>query len=1439
MATPEMRVRIVKSTEKLLFYLFLSKVSVMRTGILSKMKVLVIFGCSMLFSLNAFAQLSGSYTIDQNGTASSTVYNSITDFVTDLKSGSRSDGGTSNGPGVSGAVKAKVKPGTGPYEEQIVINEITGASASNTVTISGSGEILKWDGDYYKPWVVFLDSADYVIIDSFQIQALDNHYGQGVRMAHQANYNSVSNCEFYFPNLTRSFPNSFIELSDISAQFMGSPGTGNRILNNYFHSDSLNAPAYAIRSIHSEYKAQPAELEISENIIQGWAYSAISISSGGDFLIQNNDISNPDHINIYTTFIIYIQRNRWGGNQHILGNYIHGMERITSSNHALYGVYIDGTNGTDISDMDVSDNRIVFSDAPGNAYGMYHLTSGTINKSSRLNMENNYVEITLANKTSTRARGAHGIYFAYAGTVKLEKCRVSRNKVFIHNPDFGYGIYLFSDSSTAKDTFECSNNVVKMVTNGSAYGVLLYIKKTWQIVHNTVSITNKSQMGASGQVTYGILTNASDVHITNNLIFVDVDGINIVVGLYCVFTKNIPQYNNILVDSSRVNTRYYAYWDRKFCTSAGHLKMLTTDSSNLSVAPEFIDLPNNNLRSLSLEVNNGGIGIPGVRVDTELTPRNHVNPDIGAYEGYFDLELDSLFAGNQTLCVGDTDTVQIQVTNRSDFVIQKFELMIYWKGDSFRIEGKTMLNQGDSALFTLPVSIQFDTPGVYTLNVLLAYRDEDTYNNHLSITYIARNAPVNFNLVESPDNKGIFLEGSTTSPDIGAPGNELKYHLESTSYYPDNTYGSQWRANVFTTNRAGDSADVHILFTAPSTGNPAIVSINPSDSFCDSLFFAGVEIVDLITGCSDTIGRWFTVYCMPKPDFSFSTACSGSEVEFSNNTDSLFGLDYKWFFGDSASGTDNMAASYHSSHVFDSAGTYQIKLKIISKEFPEFCDSIIKLVQVGITPDANFKGSGSCLGSPIRLNNLSVPASSGALSYKWLFGNGDSSIAFEPVYQYPKAGQYQIKLIVNAGKCSSDVTKSINQYPSPKADFVWTGRCSSDTLYLSNLSSIDVGQLGFTWDLNGVESHTKDTALVINNGGLTFDIKLEVVSEYGCIDSITRSIVLDSAPYSGFSLPVICSGEEFTLETNGGVPGKTNTYLWVVNATDSFYQQKINLKFKKPGSNKVELVIISSNGCKDSTLQMVDVKPKPIAGFTVSDACHGDSVHLINRTQLDSGFMMVYEWRFGDGMKSTQTSPYHQYQLLVDSIAETFNVTLVAKATDGCTDSTTKPVTVNPLPNPYFEAHIQGNKFMLDSLATSVTGNKYTWTFGNGDSSKAMTPTYTYPSIDSLSYRVCLFIINDAFCEAGYCQVISAPVGVHNLQPDQFVLFPNPANTTFRIEQTNTEVLAVSLYDSRGVFIPLPVQVNKVYNISHLAAGVYSVWIKTEQAVYVKRLVVH
>jgi gliding motility-associated-like protein len=110
---------------------------------------------------------------------------------------------------------------------------------------------------------------------------------------------------------------------------------------------------------------------------------------------------------------------------------------------------------------------------------------------------------------------------------------------------------------------------------------------------------------------------------------------------------------------------------------------------------------------------------------------------------------------------------------------------------------------------------------------------------------------------------------------------------------------------------------------------------------------------------------------------------------------------------------------------------------------------------------------------------------------------------------------------------------------------------------------------------------------------------------------------------------------------------------------------------------------------------------------------------------------LTYRWEFGDGTTVNDISPVKSY-----ANAGTYNVKLVATSINGCRDSVTQTVTVNPMPVTTVSANpgtilCQGSSVVL----TATGGVTYKW-YRNGALQVGITgPTFTVTSPGEYSVR--------------------------------------------------------------------------------------------------------
>ena len=338
------------------------------------------------FAAPAFAQLNGTYSIDAGSPASATNYQSVGAAFSDLSSGTRSDGGPVNGPGVAGPVVLRIVTGSGPYLEQVTIPAITGASAVNTIRLTGGPgrEMITFSATTTADrQVIKLSGARHITLDSLTLVNTGATYGYGVHITNSADSNVVSNSSIIVSTTATSTNYSRVTISGTTVATNGDNGDDNLILNNNINGGYYGVTMrgtgttvfnqrnkvigntvqdYYYYGVYCYYQNMP---EIRQNIIS--ARSTATTSAYGiylyyadQFVVERNKLNNLGTYGIYTYYGNY-QGGTGTNRARIVNNMIGGGWLGTSP----YGMYIT-TNSRYIDifhnsvSMDAGNGRAIY-----------------------------------------------------------------------------------------------------------------------------------------------------------------------------------------------------------------------------------------------------------------------------------------------------------------------------------------------------------------------------------------------------------------------------------------------------------------------------------------------------------------------------------------------------------------------------------------------------------------------------------------------------------------------------------------------------------------------------------------------------------------------------------------------------------------------------------------------------------------------------------------------------------------------------------------------------------------------------------------------------------------------------------------------------------------------------------------------------------------------
>ncbi|MDZ7846900.1 MAG: hypothetical protein U5L96_09070 [Owenweeksia sp.] len=182
-------------------------------------------------------------------------------------------------------------------------------------------------------------------------------------------------------------------------------------------------------------------------------------------------------------------------------------------------------------------------------------------------------------------------------------------------------------------------------------------------------------------------------------------------------------------------------------------------------------------------------------------------------------------------------------------------------------------------------------------------------------------------------------------------------------------------------------------------------------------------------------------------------------------------------------------------------------------------------------------------------------------------------------------------------------------------------------------------------------------------------------------------------PRSGFTTILNASCAPFTIDSSlvntQVLPYPNDQYYWeVINASDVIVAQDtgINALYHTiptaGDSVRVRLTVTSSFGCQsDTSIQVFYTHPDPVANFTPLPATGCTPLSV---TVSDSSNTPNKWWYVNDVLFHTGNNPSFQFTNQSATQDSTVIIKLVVSSGQGCSDSTTRLVTIHPQPQADF-----------------------------------------------------------------------------------------------------------------------------------------------------------
>jgi hypothetical protein len=352
----------------------------------------------MLPNSAAWAQaLSGAYTINSAAPTAGTNFASFTAAAAAL-----------NTNGVSGPVTLTVSGG--PYTEQISLNQLSGSSATNRVTINGGGRTLQFGSSTSaQRAVITLNGTDYVTINNLLVDATEGGtstatYGWGIQLLNAADNVTISNCTVTSSLVSTSTVNFAGIVANNSAT---SPtGGGNAGSNLTVENNTIIGGYYGIKVVGNATNLLPG-YRIQGNTVRDFHVYGIDLDYTTGAQVIGNEMHRPNRTALSTFYGVSLGTGNAGAD--VEKNRIHNpFDANPASTSGAYGIYVAGSDAPAGSENEVINNVVYNFNGSGTEYGLYNSSSD--------NIRYYHNTVNLDNAATATASDSYGFYQTTAAT---------------------------------------------------------------------------------------------------------------------------------------------------------------------------------------------------------------------------------------------------------------------------------------------------------------------------------------------------------------------------------------------------------------------------------------------------------------------------------------------------------------------------------------------------------------------------------------------------------------------------------------------------------------------------------------------------------------------------------------------------------------------------------------------------------------------------------------------------------------------------------------------------------------------------------------------------------------------------------------------------------------------------------------------------------------
>ncbi len=350
-------------------------------------------------------------------------------------------------------------------------------------------------------------------------------------------------------------------------------------------------------------------------------------------------------------------------------------------------------------------------------------------------------------------------------------------------------------------------------------------------------------------------------------------------------------------------------------------------------------------------------------------------------------------------------------------------------------------------------------------------------------------------------------------------------------------------------------------------------------------------------------------------------SCGPNVIDFINlSTQERFINRYRWVFD--INGQEEVSAQRNPTITFPGRGRYEGIL--IINEGTACSDSADIVVNVLGAIEADFSYEyDTCTAGPVLFQATDSTGNGFMEERIWDFGQNQRAEGLQATNEFRQPGD---RLVIyyarDTAGCQVEVLKEIPYYPIPNeilVEPIFVNNCVPVEVFFKNESYPINSTYIVNWDFGDGGTSTRFSPTHIYEAPGNYTVGIEIISPIGCEyrGTLQAPISVIPSPIADFTYnPSVLN--QFNTDVNFiDLSARASQWQWLFSEEGQSTFQNPTYNFMDTGLMDVTLIVTHSNGCKDTTSQVLDIVPSPTYFLPNAFSPNDDGVNDVYQGQGD------------------------------------------------------------------------------------------------------------------------------------------------------------------------------------------------------------------------------